>query len=857
MIPLRALEQLSYPMYVSYKNALEAEAKSKTPSVISLAFLGFLYNSGYQVLEDPVQADKYLRQAAILATEKVDKGFVFRGIFLSLYYVRDWNLSNPLEIDVEISWTIDILSRRIVPDDASSADSSKNLAWRIRDAISILNDESKRRTLTLWYSAYEIHHSRKSVPRFEVRNRPATQDYPKHQQPQWLKALLQDEPFAFEFLLGVESLPSDLQLSHEPGRTNMIRFCAENMLPRILKHLIAEHGFDVDKKLDSGWKILQEALEQGHNDRVFMLLDCGANAKSMVEKDFVKHIAGDGNSSAINLWTSLKRLGDHLVWSRNSNFLLFPHLRESFGLFNDFDMSARFYESSGRSVSPIYFSILENSWLTFVALLQFGVKLGSPCMAQLNPLQAAIVLVRPLFVATLLETEPTLQELRGPCTASVLHLASLGKHCFTDERKWVYGREEEIKGLGANPQNDEPNHQRVTLKLLLGQTNSEVDKRDITGFTPFLLAVLHGNILAAEVLLQAGADPTLRTFDGFSAAHVAMLSDDPTTIEFVATNWPDLLESRNILGDKPLHVSARLGHYGTLETLLKYRTDIKALDVFGRTALQLAVDRLRANNFVIIARSIYQTVGQGTLHRLLNTRDYLGRSCYHSICKLRNTSALESLYPLLFSFYKRSAEKAEWTPLHFAAVNAPHLICYLMEKIDINARGSHGLTPMHLAYIAANTDSIDLLTQNGGDDTIKDDLGRFPQELLPQNQTHGWNPDDILAAMDDGIRKRMAEMTKAVLRKTRKDGIDLQSDDEDQFRKMYLRDYIQESVFRQTPLDKSASANAGAAMNKCLFCSQEFPLGDHGDALSCRWDFKARRQLSDTRSGIFRRESRP
>ena len=842
-------------MYASYKKALEAEVEGKSPSITSLAFLGFLYNSGYQVLEDPVKADKYLRQAAFAATEEVDKDFVIRGIFLSLYYVRDWNLSNPLEIDVEISWITDILSRKTILDDALSADQGRNFARRIKDATSILNDESKRRTLTLWYSAYEIHHSGKGVPRFEVRNRPATQDYPEYKQAQWLKVLLQDEPFAFEFLLGLESLPSDLQLSHQQGRTNIVRFCAENMLPKNLKHLIAVHNFDIDAKLDSGWTILQETLEQGNHDRAFMLLDCGANAKSMVEKDFVKHIAADGNSSAIDLWASLKRLGEDLVWANNANFLLCPHLRESFGLFDEFDMSAQVYESYGTAASPIYFSILENSWLTFIALLRFGVNLKGPCMSHLNPLQTAIVLVRPLFVATLLETEPSLCDLREPFASSVLHLACLGRHCFKDERKWVYGRDDEIKAPGANPQTDELNHQRITLRLLLRQSSHDVDARDIDGFTPFLLAMLHSNILAADVLHQAGADPTLRTFDGFSAAHLAMLSEDSATIDFVATEWQDLLEGRNVAGDKPLHISARLQYRGALEALLKYRPDIEALDMSGRTALKIAIDASSIDNFIVLVRAIYQYAGQGTLHRLLKAHDHLGRSCYHSICKLRNMPALEPLYPLLFSLYDSSPDDAGWTPLHFAAVNASHLIHLLTERINVNARGSHGLTPIHMAYITANIDSIGLLVQNGGDETIKDDLGRLPQDLLTINQNHGWDADDILAAMDDGMVKKMAEMKRSVLSNAREEGKEPYPDDNDSFRKMYLRDYAPELSVYGAPPEKAASAKVEAEMSKCLFCGQEYPLDDHGNAMPCRWDIKARRQLLDTRGRITRRGS--
>jgi ankyrin repeat protein len=854
-MPLRALETLSFPMYASYKEALEAEAESKSPSITSLATLSFIYNSGYRVLEDHLKADKYLRLAALAATEEADKNFTIRGIFLSIYYTRNWNLFNPLDVELEISWVMDTLSRRLFPDIAVSAGEGSHFARLIKDAISVLNDESQRRTLTLWFSAYEIHDTRKSVPRFELRNRLDPQYRLGHQQPQWLKILLQDEPFAFEILLDLESLPSDLQLSHEPGRTNMIRFCAENMLPRILKHLIAEHSFNVEGKLDSGWTILQEAVEQGNNDRVFMLLDCGANAKSMVDKDFVKHITGDGSASAIQLWTAFKQISDDLVGSNNSNFLLSPHLRDPFFLFDEFDMSAQGYESSGKAVSPIYFSILENSWLTFAALLQFGINTNVPCMAFFNPLQTAVLLVRPLFVATLLETQPTLYKLHGLHSSSMLHLASLGQHCFEDERKWVYGREDEIKGAGANPQNDELNHKRIILELLLRQPNCELDSRDTSSFTPFLLAMLHGSLLAAAVLLHAGADPTLRTSEGFSAAHLATLSGDSSTVHYVASNWLGTLESRALAGEKPLHISARLGDYNVLETLLKYNPDLEALDMFGRTALQISLDASKINNHIVVIRAIYRTLGQETLQRLLNAHDHLGRSCYHSICKLRESPALKVHYPFIFSSYKpiSGTGEGDWTPLHFAAVNAPHLIDYLAVKIDINTQSSHGFAPLHLAYMSGNQASIHALMQNGAAENIKDDLGRLPVDLLIEPQTASWDSEDITAAMDNGILKQMAEMCRTVFENTRKKHTNTSLDEEDPFQKMYMRDYIPEPFLYKPRCKNSPSAKAVPETGKCLFCGNLFPLDDSGNLLPCQWDMNSKRAISGMRSSIRRK----
>lgn len=96
-----------------------------------------------------------------------------------------------------------------------------------------------------------------------------------------------------------------------------------------------------------------------------------------------------------------------------------------------------------------------------------------------------------------------------------------------------YNQKGAVKRLlmaGADP-NGMPNRPPLTaaayqgnvgiVRLLLDQPEIEVDKRDNDGYTALIWAASKGHASMVDRLLEAGADPTLRSKRGESAASMA------------------------------------------------------------------------------------------------------------------------------------------------------------------------------------------------------------------------------------------------------------------------------------------------------------------------------------------------
>jgi hypothetical protein len=171
------------------------------------------------------------------------------------------------------------------------------------------------------------------------------------------------------------------------------------------------------------------------------LLSCCADVKAVTEKEFVRHICADGHAKAIDFWAQLHQVQEQPIESGNLNLALVEPYRSIYDLFHGghedcLDLESQRYESYQDNkapmvkVSPLYFSISDNTWSTFLALLSYGVDPAKPVTGSLDALQSAVVMSRPLFVATLLGPEYKSrfkyeQNDGGEC--SLFHLAALGK----------------------------------------------------------------------------------------------------------------------------------------------------------------------------------------------------------------------------------------------------------------------------------------------------------------------------------------------------------------------------------------------------------------------------------------------
>jgi hypothetical protein len=135
-----------------------------------------------------------------------------------------------------------------------------------------------------------------------------------------------------------------------------------------LQHLIANHGLNINERLDTGLTILQEVLEQGRTHHAISLLACGADLSVLGEKKFIQMICRDGHFQAIDFWSGLKEIYHSLRLSSSSDWMLLDHYNSIFKLFttnDNMDFNTQIYQTRGPTpspASPIHFSIVDNCW---------------------------------------------------------------------------------------------------------------------------------------------------------------------------------------------------------------------------------------------------------------------------------------------------------------------------------------------------------------------------------------------------------------------------------------------------------------------------------------------------------------
>ncbi|XP_059485425.1 uncharacterized protein LOC132202487 [Neocloeon triangulifer] len=128
------------------------------------------------------------------------------------------------------------------------------------------------------------------------------------------------------------------------------------------------------------------------------------------------------------------------------------------------------------------------------------------------------------------------------------------------------------------------------LTYLLSLKSVPINEMNNEGDTALLLAVKIGNIEAARILLEAGADPQLADSQGMTILHIAAKSKNANIFLEIMTFVPDtVIFCADKNGRTPLHLAAENGHISILQVLMEKGAHMSALDANGWNALHYAV----------------------------------------------------------------------------------------------------------------------------------------------------------------------------------------------------------------------------------------------------------------------------
>ena len=123
-------------------------------------------------------------------------------------------------------------------------------------------------------------------------------------------------------------------------------------------------------------------------------------------------------------------------------------------------------------------------------------------------------------VATLLIRHPeTMVEVRNAQDESPLMLAALGG--FLDICTQLIERDADVNKPGWTPLHYAATNSHVPVIQLLLDQHAYIDAASPNGTTPLMMAAMYGNASAVKLLLESGADPTLKNDLGLSAIDFA------------------------------------------------------------------------------------------------------------------------------------------------------------------------------------------------------------------------------------------------------------------------------------------------------------------------------------------------
>jgi ankyrin repeat protein len=169
---------------------------------------------------------------------------------------------------------------------------------------------------------------------------------------------------------------------------------------------------------------------------------------------------------------------------------------------------------------------------TIAALLQRGFDPNTPDPQGRHGLVIALNEPSLRVIDLFLATPATKIDLRSPQDETPLMLAAL--HGHLDIVQKLIARDADVNKTGWTPLHYAAMNKHLKVVALLLEHHAYIDAESPNGTTPLMMAAQYGNALTVKLLLEAGADATVRNQQRLSAldfAHKGEREDSAALIE--------------------------------------------------------------------------------------------------------------------------------------------------------------------------------------------------------------------------------------------------------------------------------------------------------------------------------------
>ncbi|MFZ9285451.1 MAG: ankyrin repeat domain-containing protein [Burkholderiaceae bacterium] len=182
-------------------------------------------------------------------------------------------------------------------------------------------------------------------------------------------------------------------------------------------------------------------------------------------------------------------------------------------------VSIGFFSANAGSYEDFFAAIRKDDAQAITSLIQRGFEPNTPDPDGLHPLMLAVQLDS-LKAARALAVAPRMRlDARNPHDETPLMLASLRGH--TELARELIARQADVNKTGWTPLHYAATRGHLDIMRMLLEAHAYIDAESPNGTTPLMMAAHYGTPQAVRLLLDEGADPTLKNQLGLSAIDFA------------------------------------------------------------------------------------------------------------------------------------------------------------------------------------------------------------------------------------------------------------------------------------------------------------------------------------------------
>lgn len=191
-----------------------------------------------------------------------------------------------------------------------------------------------------------------------------------------------------------------------------------------------------------------------------------------------------------------------------------------------------FSATNAGSYDDFFQAIDRNNVRAVEQLLERGIDPNTPNPAGVPALMLALKLPTPAIAAALLARPDIRVEVRNAQDESPLMLAALVGEleiCQT-----LIERDADVNKPGWTPLHYAATNSHIPVIQLLLDHHAYIDAASPNGSTPLMMAAMYGNASAVKLLLESGADPSLKNDLGLTAIDFAQRVKKTDSAEIIA-----------------------------------------------------------------------------------------------------------------------------------------------------------------------------------------------------------------------------------------------------------------------------------------------------------------------------------